>query len=125
MRVRRNDGGKTAADWHLLRTGREYVVYGISFRVLPHFLIYEPDELSFPFFVSSDAVDIVDSQLSQYWFFGPALRATDTFSARAPLISFEAMARDRQYYQALVDGDPVAVATWEEARRLVDSETHA
>ncbi len=122
MRVTKKAGRTTAADWRLLRAGQEYVVYGISFKAMPQFLIYEPNEMSFPFFVGSDAVDLLNARISQYWFFAPALPATDTFSSRAPLMSFETMVRDRMYYQALVDGDPIAVATWEEARGIIDSE---
>jgi hypothetical protein len=121
MKIRKREG-VAAEDSGLLHPRQEYVVYGISFKASPEFLIYEPDELSFPFFVASEAVELIDARLSNCWSYSPPLPSTEVFSSRAPLVSFEAMVRDRRYYQALVDGERVAVATWEEAKRLIDSE---
>lgn len=123
MKVRRKEGA-TVEDSRLLHPNQVYVVYGISFKASPQFLIYEPNELSFPFFVASEAVDLIDARLSNHWLYSPELPSTDTYSHRAALISFEAMIRDRRFYQALVDGERVAASTWEKARSLIDAEAN-
>jgi hypothetical protein len=115
----------TSEHSRLLHTGQDYVVYGILLKKSPKYLVFEPDNLSFPFFVESEEVDLVDARSSRYWFYSPPLASTDLHSASPPLISFEVMVRDRTFYQALVDGEPAAVSAWEAARRLIDAESGA
>jgi hypothetical protein len=122
MRVRKRDHSLAVPDGKLLRVDRDYVVYGVSFKSIPEFLVDEPNALSFPFFVGSDAVEIVDPRLSNHWLFAPALPAESGLSSRSPLISFRAMVDDRRFYQALVDGERAAVAEWEDARRQINAE---
>mgnify|MGYP006923712948 FL=1 len=72
----------------------------------------EERSFSFPFFVSEDAVEVVDGRLSLDMCFSPALSGSDMASSRAPIIGFKEIVSDRFFYQRLVDGGEEENLIW-------------
>ena len=73
--------GLSHNDSTLLRHGQDYVVYGISIDIPPEFLIFEPETFSFPFFVSSEVVEVLDHGIPGSWKYSPSLTSTEVYTS--------------------------------------------
>ena len=118
MRVRLRDDA-IEPDAEMLQRGKSYTVYAITLSAPIQFLIEEEDALSFPFFVSSELFDVVDSELSKYMHYSSALPSSEVFSSRPPLLAFHEMAIDRLFYQRLVDGEEPEKGIWARVKALM------
>jgi len=118
--VQRKDGA-LGPDSDLLQSGQRYTVYAILLGSPNQFLVCEERSLSFPFFVSLDAIDFVDTRLPGCLHYSPPLPSTEEYSSRSPLLAFPEMVSDRLFYQKLVDGDEDAKRVWQRVKRSIDA----
>lgn len=95
-----------------LVTDQLYPVYAVLFDSSIQYLVSEERSFSFPFYVSSQAVDLVDTQLPSFMHFSPALLSTMECSSRAPMVGFFEIVTDRFFYQRLVEGAEEATRVW-------------
>lgn len=110
-------------DSSLLRSGQRYTVFAILLSSPSHqFLVYEEQAFSFPIFVSSEVIDLVDARLSGHLHYSPLLPGTEQYSSRAALLAFQEMAQDRLFYQKLVEGNEDVNRVWQRMKRLMDME---
>ncbi len=115
MIVKRSATSKHA-DKQFLIDEKLYFVFAILVDVPIQYLVWEESSFSFPFYVSSQAVDLLDAEITKGMWFSPALDSSDIYSSRAPMIGFSEIVKDRHFYQRLVDGEIEAVRAWNEFR---------
>lgn len=116
MFVERNSASEHRDASFLLRE-KVYPVYAVLLESPIQYLVSEERSFSFPFFVSSQAVDLVDTKLPGFMHFSPALLSTEVCSSRAPMVGFFEMVTDRLFYQRLVEGEAGAMRVWDEIKQ--------
>lgn len=109
-------------DSALLKLDRHYTVYAVLLGKDPKFLVCDEEVFSFPFFVSSTVVEVVDPCLSRLWRYISPLPSTDAHSSRQAMLAFAAFEQDPRFYQDLVDGCENAVRVWERVKAEIDDE---
>ena len=108
----------------LLDDQREYTVYAVLLGEQIKFLIEDDNVFSFPFFIPTSDLVIVDGTVSKYWKYSEYLISDQHFSSRKPMLACEEMLDDRAFYQKLVDGDEDAKKVWQLISDRLDSESN-
>lgn len=99
---------------------KEYTVYGIIFRDnSPWFYICRPEIYEYPVPSAAEFFDVIDDRLSSHWKLSSVdVGGKEMYSA----LVFDEWARDRSYYERLLDGEPQAVALFAKYRKIMDEE---
>jgi hypothetical protein len=74
------------------------------------YYLLDDDQLGYPVWYPAPVFDVVDGQVPSNWELGHHDVGGGRFFA---VLSFPEWARDRFFYERLVDGDPAAVSTFE------------
>jgi len=108
MRVKSCDGKRVSN----LISGVEYTVIAIYLTEPLKAMIYVESLPSAPFSVCLDDVEVVDSRLSSYWRYGPALPETEKRVGRPPILAFPEWVDDHCFFQNIVDSVGDAGNVW-------------
>ena len=101
-----------------LTLGRDYTFFAITvFLGTAWYYVLDDDWLDWPTWSPSALFDVVDGAIPASWIIGYFRASAEN---QYPIISFPEWAQDHQFYERLVDRDPVATATF--ARRRVETE---
>lgn len=108
-------------DVQKLSEDRNYVVYAVLFSENIKFLVEDEDVFSFPFYIPSNEVEIINNTVSKDWKYQSPLDRNDKYSSRPAMLACEELL-DRMFYQKLVEGNKSAKETWKLIKRQQDSE---
>jgi len=113
--------GSMCQDASLLNDSKIYTVYAILCYAEAKFLLEEEDAFSFPFYVSTKELEIIDNTVSKYWKYSNPLEKSLKFSSRPAMLACEEM-QERFFYQKLVEGELTAKNVWELLKERLDKE---
>jgi len=113
--------GSICQDASLLTDGKQYTVYAIMIGEHNQFLLEDEDAFSFPFFISGNEVEVIDSRVSMYWKYSGPLAKEHQCSSRPAMLACEEML-ERFFYQKLVDGDIDIKNVWKLMKERLDIE---
>lgn len=98
---------------------REYPVYAVTVLLgITWYYVMDDDRHPWPTWVPAPLFDVVDGSLPSSWRLGYFRFARDD---QYPILSFPEWAQDHQFYERLVDGDPVAVEVFSHRRVEVEA----
>lgn len=106
-------------DASFLLADKVYPVYAVLFDSSIQYLVSEENSFSFPFFVASQAVNLIDTRVPDFMHLSPALLSTEECSSRVPMVGFFEIVTDRFFYQRLVDGEMQATLVWNELKASI------
>jgi len=102
-----------------IKAGKEYVVYGIEFRDNHPWLYICLDAYEeYPVAIAADFFEITDNRLSKHW----KLCFQNIHNKQRTRLVFEEWALDSDFYEKLVDSEPMTIATFAKYRELIDRE---
>lgn len=102
-----------------LEVNKTYTVYGIEFWENHPWFYLRTDDIEYPKPFSSIFFDIVDNRLSKYWQLSSEF---DTCGDTHTSLVIEEWAKDRSFYELLVDGDKKTIETFNKSRINMDAE---
>lgn len=102
-----------------LEVGKSYTVYGIEFWESHPWFYLRTDDIEYPKPFSSVFFEIVDNRLSKYWQLSSEF---DNFGDAHASLVIEQWAKDRTFYELLVDGDKKTVEIFNKLRIDMDAE---
>lgn len=101
-----------------LTPGRTYPVFGITVLLgLTWYYVLDDDDLDWPTWAPAPLFEVVDGRIPPSWQYGYFTFGRDD---QFPMISFPEWASDHHFYERLVDGEPEALATFDQRRREVE-----
>jgi hypothetical protein len=105
-----------------LTLGKEYLVYGVSFRdSIPWYYVCDDNFIYYPALWSSLLFKLVDGTPSRFWRFNPGICSNDGLIVY-PRLVLPNWAISDDYYDRLTDGDEITVAEFRRFKQLMDVE---
>lgn len=112
--MRRSDGETD------LEIGKIYTVYGIEFRDnYPWFYACIDEDSEYPKPYSSAFFKVIDNRLSKSWFLTSTTGRNGEFHTSLVIREW---AKDRSFYEHLIDGESESVEIFRNARHVMDAE---
>lgn len=103
-----------------LEVGDIYTVYGVEFRDNhPWYYVCVDEDCEYPKPYSSDFFEVVDNRLSSFWFLSSAVGCGGEFYTS---LVIEEWAKDRMFYERLIDGDSEVVEVFKVSKSLMEAE---